>query len=44
MVLVDVYKIPVGISLAVIASILGVAIAASLWRARRATPPTPVLK
>ncbi len=44
MVLVDVYKIPVGISLAVIASILGVAIAASLWRARRDTPPTPVLE
>jgi tellurite resistance protein TerC len=44
MVLVDVYKIPVGISLAVIASILGIAIAASLLRARRAAPPAPVLE
>lgn len=35
MVLTDVYKIPTGISLGVIATILTVAIAASLWRARQ---------
>ena len=35
MVLVDIYKIPVEISLAVIASILTVSILASLWKARR---------
>jgi tellurite resistance protein TerC len=35
MVLVDVYKIPIGISLGVIASILSVAVVASLWRAQR---------
>jgi tellurite resistance protein TerC len=35
MVLADLYKIPIGLSLAVIVSILVVAIIASLWRARR---------
>ncbi|HEX2997309.1 MAG TPA: hypothetical protein VHP14_20975, partial [Anaerolineales bacterium] len=35
MVIMDIYKIPVGLSLAVIASILTVAIVASLLRARR---------
>jgi tellurite resistance protein TerC len=35
MVMVDLYKIPVGISLGVIASILAVSILASLWKARR---------
>ena len=34
MVLVDVYKIPVAMSLGVIASILTVAVLASLWRSR----------
>ena len=34
MVLVDVYKIPVGISLGIIASILAVSVIASLWKAR----------
>ncbi len=34
MVMVDVYKIPVGMSLGVIVSILGVSIIASLWKAR----------
>ena len=34
MVLVDVYKIPVAVSLGVIASILTVAVLASLWRSR----------
>ncbi len=37
MVLVDVYKIPVEISLAVIASILTISVLASLWKARLAT-------
>ena len=37
MVLVDVYKIPVEISLAVIASILTMSVLASLWKARLAT-------
>lgn len=35
MLLVDIYKIPVGLSLGIIFSILAVSIAASLWRARR---------
>jgi tellurite resistance protein TerC len=35
MVLADIYKIPISLSLAVIASILTVSIVASLWRARR---------
>jgi tellurite resistance protein TerC len=35
MVLADIYKIPIGLSLAVIASILTVSIVASIWRARR---------
>ncbi len=34
MVLVDLYKIPVGISLGVIASILAISVIASLWKAR----------
>jgi tellurite resistance protein TerC len=34
MVLVDIYKIPVGISLGVIASILAISVLASLWKAR----------
>lgn len=44
MVLTDIYKIPVGLSLAVIAAILGISIAASLWRDRRSAgrPPKPV--
>lgn len=37
MVLVDIYKIPVGISLGVIASILAISVLASLWKARAAT-------
>jgi tellurite resistance protein TerC len=36
MLLVDIYKIPTAVSLGVIASILAVAIGASLWRSRRA--------
>lgn len=35
MVLVDLYKIPVGVSLAVIAGILTISVLASLWKARR---------
>ncbi len=35
MVMVDIYKIPVRLSLGVIASILAVAVSASLWRAQR---------
>ncbi len=35
MVIVDIYKIPVGLSLGVIAAILTIAVAASLWRTRR---------
>jgi tellurite resistance protein TerC len=35
MVMVDFYKIPVGLSLGVIASILAISVIASLWRARR---------
>jgi tellurite resistance protein TerC len=35
MVMVDIYKIPIGLSLGVIASILAVAIIASLWRVQR---------
>jgi hypothetical protein len=34
---VDVYKIPVGISLGVIASILAISVIASLWKARMDT-------
>lgn len=34
MVMVDIYKIPVGISLGVIASILAISVVASLWKAR----------
>jgi tellurite resistance protein TerC len=34
MVMVDIYKIPVGISLGVIASILAISVLASLWKAR----------
>lgn len=37
MVIVDLYKIPVGVSLGVIASILGISVLASLWKARRVT-------
>jgi tellurite resistance protein TerC len=37
MVIVDFYKIPIGMSLAVIASILTVSILASLWRSRNST-------
>jgi hypothetical protein len=36
MVIVDFYKIPVGISLGVIFGILAISIAASLWRAKHA--------
>jgi len=35
MVMVDFYKIPVGLSLGVIASILAISVMASLWRAQR---------
>ena len=35
MVMVDLYKIPVGVSLGVIASILAISVIASLWRAQR---------
>lgn len=35
MVMVDLYKIPVGMSLGVIASILAISVVASLWRAQR---------
>jgi hypothetical protein len=35
MVMVDIYKIPIGVSLAVIAGILTISIVASLRRARR---------
>jgi tellurite resistance protein TerC len=35
MVLVDLYKIPVGVSLSVIASLLAISVIASLWRAQR---------
>jgi tellurite resistance protein TerC len=34
MVIVDFYKIPVAVSLAVVASILTISIVASLWKAR----------
>ena len=40
MVIVDFYKIPVGASLAVIASILAVSIAASLWKTRNSSEET----
>jgi predicted tellurium resistance membrane protein TerC len=35
MVMVDIYKIPVGVSLGVIASILAISVIASLWKARK---------
>jgi tellurite resistance protein TerC len=35
MVMVDLYKIPVGLSLGIIASILAISVVASLWRVRR---------
>jgi tellurite resistance protein TerC len=38
MVIVDFYKIPVGVSLGVIASILTISILASLWKARNSAP------
>ncbi|HSM52366.1 MAG TPA: TerC family protein [Thermoanaerobaculia bacterium] len=41
MTLVDVYKISAGVSLGVVATILAVAVVASLLRARRRTPPVP---
>lgn len=40
MVIVDFYKIPVGVSLVVIASILAVSIAASLWKTRNSSAET----
>lgn len=40
MVIVDFYKIPVGVSLVVIASILAVSIAASLWKTRNSSEET----
>lgn len=40
MVIVDIYKIPVGVSLGVIAAILAIAVAASLWRAKQLNPKT----
>jgi len=40
MLLGDVYKIPIGLSLAVVASILAVSIVASLFRPKKA-PPLP---
>jgi tellurite resistance protein TerC len=40
MVMVDIYKIPVAVSLGVVASILTLAVLASLWRSSR-LPPTP---
>jgi hypothetical protein len=47
MLLVDVYKIPITISLGVIAAMLGIAIAASLLRPRlhpaQPSPPNPPL-
>ncbi|MFN8459705.1 MAG: TerC family protein [Anaerolineae bacterium] len=42
MVLVDVYKIPIGLSLGVIAAILAIAVLASLWRAERVGAKSPV--
>lgn len=41
MTLVDVYKIPAGVSLGVVAAILAVAVAVSLVRARRRAPTAP---
>jgi len=35
MVIVDLYHIPVGLSLAIVASILTISILASLWKARK---------
>ncbi|MEP7135522.1 MAG: TerC family protein [Chloroflexota bacterium] len=40
--MVDLYKIPVGISLGVIFSILAISIAASLWRAKRLSTPETI--
>jgi len=42
MTIVDIYKIPVGLSLGVIFSILTISIAASLWRAKRLSSPETV--
>ncbi|HET9910275.1 MAG TPA: TerC family protein [Anaerolineales bacterium] len=44
MVLVDLYKIPVGISLGVIASILAISVLASLWKARVDTKALSVVE
>ena len=41
MMLVDVYKVPVTASLAVIASCIGLSVAVSLWKAPRAAPDIP---
>ena len=40
---VEIYKIPVGLSLGVIFSILAISIAASLWRAKRLSSPEKVV-
>jgi tellurite resistance protein TerC len=37
MVMVDIYKIPIGLSLSVVASILTLAVVASVWRTHRFT-------
>ena len=42
MVIVDLYKIPVGLSLGVIASILAISVLASLWRAQRLPEPEEI--
>ena len=44
MVIVDIWKIPVALSLSIIITILGVAVAASLHRARRIVPKQEVLE
>lgn len=44
MVLVDVYKIPIGISLGVIMSILVISVVASLWRAQRWNKQQPIME
>jgi hypothetical protein len=38
MVIVDMYKIPIGVSLGVVAGILTISILASLWKARASDP------
>jgi len=43
MLIVEFYKIPVGVSLGVIFSILAISIAASLWRAKRVLTDTPAV-